>query len=120
MNALISIRHHLIGQAQVQTVNARELHAFLENGARFNEWIKTRIHDYGFQEGHDYMRFELLAGMMMAENGGDLGGRDSAQKIVALNSRGYSSFGQQCGIEYSPTRDMAKERAMVERNAKGK
>src|SRR5260364_326881 len=120
MNALISIRHHLIGQAQVQTVNARELHAFLENGARFNDWIKKRIADYGFQEGHDYMRFELPAGMKMAENGGDLGGIDSAQKNVALKSMGYSSFGQQGRIEYALTLDMAKELAMVERNAKGK
>src|SRR5260363_399146 len=101
MNAFIPIHHHLIGQAQVQTVNARELHAFLENGARFNDWIKKRIADYGFQEGHDYMRFELPAGMKMAENGGDLGGIDSAQKNVALKSMGYSSFGQQGRIEYA-------------------
>src|SRR5260364_143280 len=120
MNAFIPIHHHLIGQAQVQTVNARELHAFLENGARFNDWIKKRIADYGFQEGHDYMRFELPAGMKMAENGGGLGGIDSAQKNVALKSMGYSSFGQQGRIEYALTLDMAKELAMVVRNAKGK
>ncbi len=59
MNALIPIRQHLIGQAQVQTVNARELHAFLEVGKDFSTWIKDRIAQYEFIEGCDYLLTEI-------------------------------------------------------------
>lgn len=42
------------GQAQ-QTVNARELHAFLESKQEFSNWIKNRIEDYGFLDGVDFL-----------------------------------------------------------------
>jgi phage anti-repressor protein len=116
----IPVTHSLIGDAEVQSVNARELHAFLESKIRFNDWIRQRIEQYGFKEGDDYARFELDAGMKMTEAGGDLGGLDNAQKNVALESMGYKSFGQQGRIEYAITLDMAKELSMVERNDKGK
>ena len=40
-----------------QTVNARELHAFLEVQTRFNGWIATRINEYGFVENQDFIIF---------------------------------------------------------------
>lgn len=120
MNELIKVTDSKVGAGQAQTVNARELHAFLGSKVRFNDWIKKRIADFGFQDGFDFVRFELQAGMKMAENGGEIGGVASSQKNVALQSMGYESSGQQGRIEYAITLDMAKELAMVERNAKGK
>ncbi|MCM1128995.1 MAG: phage antirepressor KilAC domain-containing protein [Alistipes senegalensis] len=117
---LIKINQQAINGNAVQTVNARELHAFLEVKTRFNDWIKKRIEEYGFVEGVDFVKFELPAGMKMSENGGEIGGIGNAQKNVALESMGYESFGQQGRIEYAISLNMAKELAMVERNEKGK
>ena len=37
-----------------ETVNARELHSFLENRRDFSAWIKARVIRYGFIEGVDF------------------------------------------------------------------
>lgn len=37
-----------------QVVNARELHAFLEVGKRFADWVTDRIEKYGFVDGEDF------------------------------------------------------------------
>ncbi|GKS68950.1 hypothetical protein W03_09540 [Nitrosomonas sp. PY1] len=120
MNQIIKLSNSEIGNETVQTINARELHSFLESGVRFNDWIKKRITDYGFIEGRDYVRVQLSAGMKMTENGGDIGGIANSQNNVALESMGYESHGQQGRIEYAISLDMAKELSMVERNEKGK
>src|SRR5208337_3848389 len=39
------------------TVNARDLHAFLEVGSAFKDWIARRIQDYDFQDGKDFCSF---------------------------------------------------------------
>lgn len=90
MNELIAIRNDVAGLRVTQTVNARELHAFLEVGTRFNDWIASRIEQYGFQGFLDYAVF--------TEN--QVKGRPT--------------------VEYAITIDMAKELSMVERNEKGK
>ena len=38
-----------------QTVNARELHGFLESKQKFSDWIKARIKDYDFVEDQDFV-----------------------------------------------------------------
>jgi len=83
------VNRPVAGQAQ-QTVNARELHAFLENRDHFSTWIKDRISQYGFVENQDFVSFSEIP-----ENGGRR-------------------------IEYALSLDMAKELSMVERNAQGK
>lgn len=82
-----------IGGASVQTVNARDLHAFLEVGKDFSTWIKDRIEAYGFTENADYVVFTEI---------------------------GENPSGGRPAKEYALTLDMAKELCMVERNAKGK
>jgi len=47
---LISITERHIGATRVPTVNARELHAFLEVQTQFKDWIARRIDDYSFEE----------------------------------------------------------------------
>ena len=57
MNELISLTQSSINGELVQTVNARELHAFLEVQTRFNDWIAARIEKYGFVENQDLVVF---------------------------------------------------------------
>ncbi len=85
----VLVNRPVAGQAQ-QTVNARELHAFLEVQTRFNDWIKNRVDEYGFIENQDFIAF--------------------TENLVNGGRR----------IEYALSLDMAKELSMVERNAKGK
>jgi anti-repressor protein len=55
MQPLIPLTTQQIGDDTIQTVNARELHAFLEVGKDFSTWINTRIQQYGFVENQDYV-----------------------------------------------------------------
>ena len=91
MNELIPLHSQTIDGNAVETVNARELHAFLESKQDFSTWIKNRIADYDFVENQDFVRFH--------------------KKMEANNAT---------MIEYHITLDMAKELSMVERNEQGK
>lgn len=77
----------------VQTINARDLHEFLEVGKDFSTWIKDRIAQYGFEENQDFLVF---------------------------TETGENSSGGRPAKEYHISLDMAKELSMVERNDKGK
>ena len=94
MNDIIQVSSRTIGNESVQTVNARELHSFLEVGKDFTTWIKDRIAQYGFIEGQDFA-------------------------IYLLPSFGEKGQGRDLK-EYAITTDMAKELSMVERNERGK
>ncbi|WP_375707586.1 antA/AntB antirepressor family protein [Bartonella sp. AA1HLJMS] len=112
MNTLIKITEQTIGKETVQTVNARELHTFLEVNIRFNDWTSRRVEEYSFQENQDFVSF--------------------TQKRVKPNAsqenQGFVSFGKNLpkpkggrpSTEYHLTLDMAKELSMVERNEKGR
>lgn len=82
-----------IGDDTVQTVNARDLHAFLAVGKDFSNWIKDRIGQYGFTQGVDF---------------------------VVFANPGENPSGGRPAKEYAITIDMAKELSMVERNEQGK
>ena len=90
MANLIQISNNKISDYEVKTVNARELHQFLEIKSRFNDWINNRIRDFGFLENQDFVTVtkNLVSG--------------GSQKEIYLSI------------------DMAKELSMVERNEKGK
>ncbi|WP_375680785.1 MULTISPECIES: antA/AntB antirepressor family protein [unclassified Bartonella] len=90
MNTLIEISEQVIDQETVQTVNARDLHAFLEITSKFADWIKNRIKECNFRENIDFIGFSKNL---------EKGGRPS--------------------IEYYITLDMAKHLSMIERNDKG-
>lgn len=55
MHDLIKIQPQNIGGQAIETVNARDLHGFLESRQDFSNWIKNRIEQYGFVEGVDYL-----------------------------------------------------------------
>lgn len=96
INELIKVAERQIGDGAIQTVNARDLHAFLEVGKDFSNWMKGRIEQYGFVENQDFVCSPILASKERSGRGG------SNRK------------------EYAISLDMAKELAMVERNDKGK
>ncbi|MFS1582406.1 MAG: antA/AntB antirepressor family protein [Candidatus Arsenophonus phytopathogenicus] len=98
MSNLINIETKNINGELIQTVNARDLHAFLEIGKDFTTWIKDRIKQYGFIENQDYIIVENL----------------SSPKSGSAKSR------QRPMSDYHISLDMAKELSMVERNEKGK
>ncbi|WP_273755830.1 antA/AntB antirepressor family protein [Bartonella sp. MM73XJBT.G] len=92
MNTLIPISEQTVGQEIVQTVNARNLHAFLEAKRDFSNWIKDRIIKYNLEEGIDYI-------LTLAKTG-------ERQNVVLK--------------EYYLTLNVAKELSMVENNKKGR
>jgi len=97
MQALINIEQKQIGTQFVQSVYARDLHAFLEVRRDFTTWIKQRIAKFGFVENQDFVVFDSPVPVNQVCHGGD---RRSKEYFVAL--------------------DMAKELSMVERTPKGK
>lgn len=93
MQPLIPLTTQHIGDDAIQTVNARELHAFLGSKRQFADWIAYRIQKYGFVENQDFARFS-----QKCEN--PQGGRTAKEFVLTLN--------------------MAKELCMVENSAKGR
>lgn len=56
MKELIPIDHSEINHQSVQTVNARELHSFLESKQDFSTWLKAKVLDNPFfMENQDYV-----------------------------------------------------------------
>ena len=92
MNELIKVAERHIGDGTIQTVNARDLHAFLGVGKVFAAWIQDRIQQYGFVENQDFVMTVSKTGIR--------------QNVIQK--------------DYYLSLDMAKELAMVERNDKGK
>lgn len=86
MNELIKIEQ----KNGIETVNAKDLHEFLDCKRDFSTWIKDRIDKYNFIENMDFSTIR----------GESKGGRPS--------------------IEYHISIDMAKELSMVENNERGR
>ncbi|MFZ4856128.1 MAG: phage antirepressor KilAC domain-containing protein [Desulfuromonadaceae bacterium] len=92
-NQLIPVVTRPVGSETIQTVNARDLHEFLENKDRFATWIKDRIEQFDFVENQDF---------------------------VSYSENSEKPRGGRPALEYALTLNMGKELSMVERNAKGK
>jgi len=48
MKNIIKIQTQQIGTEKVNSVNAREIHEYLEVNTRFNDWINRAIEKYDF------------------------------------------------------------------------
>ena len=92
MNELIKLNNTTIGEQEVNTVNARELHAFLEVGRDFSNWIKARLETLGSVKNEDYLLTKI------------------GEQLPS---------GTKYKIEYYLTLDVAKHLAMMEKNEKG-
>lgn len=97
MTELIPILQTQFNGAEINSVNARDLHAVLESKYQFADWIKTRLDEVDAIENIDYI-------------------------IVSEKSETMSEAGKKASIkkEYILTIDIAKEIAMLERNEVGK
>ncbi|EJF85544.1 hypothetical protein MCY_01105 [Bartonella rattimassiliensis 15908] len=93
MNTLIPILEQTIDQETVQTVNARDLHAFLEVGKDFSDWITDRIKKYNLLENQDFVCSPNLA------------------------SKGRGGHNRK---DYHLILSVAKELSMLENNKKGR
>jgi len=91
LNELIKINRRNIGDGEVPTVSARELHGFLGSKRQFSNWIIYQINAFRFIEGVDFIKLN---------------------NFVSSDSKPIT--------EYHLTIDMAKELSMVERNEKGR
>lgn len=89
---LIQITPRQLGDQTAPTVNARELHSFVQSKQEFANWMKARIEKFGFTEGEDYVVDKFVNNPQ--------GGRPT--------------------LDYHLSIDMAKELAMVENNDKGR
>ena len=54
MDSLIQITKNTINAAEINSVNAREIHKYLEVKTKFADWIKRAIEKYDFIENQDY------------------------------------------------------------------
>ncbi len=99
MSDLITIYNTEMGGTGIKSVNARDLHIFLEVGKVFGAWMAGRIKKYNFVENEDYVCFPKR------ESGTD---------------KGIAARGGHNKKDYHLSIDMAKELAMVEKTDKGK
>ena len=92
MNELIPLQPQTINGNAVETVSARELHAFLEVGKDFSTWIKNRLETLGSVKNEDYLLTKI------------------GEQLPS---------GTKYKTEYYLTLDVAKHLAMMEKNEKG-
>lgn len=89
---LIAIKRRQIGEGEIQTVNARDLHTVLRVGKDFSTWIKAQIERARLIDGRDY---------------------------VKLTQKGELSATGQTLIEYHLSLDAGKHIAMMSGTDKG-
>ena len=92
MTNIIKVTKNEIGNAELNSVNAKEIHDYLQVKTRFDMWIGRAISKYDFKENIDY--------------------------TVLKNE--YAEKWEFSPTEYIVTMDMAKELAMLENNPKGR
>lgn len=94
MKELVAIKKTVIGTEEVNSVDARELHSFLESKQEFAHWIKAKVLENAFfQENQDF--------------------------ILLVNSNKQVSHGGHNKKDYALTLDTAKKVAMAEQTARG-
>lgn len=94
----VAVSSENIGGDEVNAVDARELHRWLDVGKHFASWFQKRVKEYGFTEGEDWIEVR--------------------NNLASQN--GEARHGGHNRREYLITIDMAKELAMVERNDRGR
>ena len=57
MQNIIKVTKNEIGNAELNSVNARDIHNYLQVKTRFNDWINRAITKYDFKENIDFYSF---------------------------------------------------------------
>ena len=94
MTNIIKVTKSEIGNAELNSVNARDIHNYLQVNSKFADWIKRAISKYDFKENIDY--------------------------TVLKNEKKLNDGVCRPFTDYIVTMDMAKELAMLENNPKGR
>jgi len=81
MNELITISKSTIDGETVNTVNARDLHSFLDVGKDFSTWIKVQVDRARLVENRDYLVFP-----QKGENIMGLSGRPTIDYFLAIDA----------------------------------
>lgn len=53
-----------------ETINARDLHAFLQSKRQYADWIKAKLNKVGFREGIDYLLHKFVKQVSEKRHGG--------------------------------------------------
>lgn len=120
MQEMVKIFQYKIGDEEINSVNARELHKILKSKQKFANWIQNRLKATMADENIDYIVAEVPAdgvfhGVM--KNPLDHAGMVAGE---VLNNSIKNPLGGRPAKEYIITLDLAKEFSMLEKNAKGK
>lgn len=62
MNSLIQITKNMINGVEINSINAREIHEYLEIKTPFSMWIKRAIEKYDFLENEDFTTHKFVNG----------------------------------------------------------
>lgn len=95
MNEPIANARTALGGETVPTVNARDLHRFLEVGKDFSTWIKAQIERGRLVENRDYVTFENLS----SPNSGSAKARPQVLTEYALTLEAAKHIGMMSGTE---------------------
>ncbi len=120
MQEMVKIFQYKIGDEEINSVDARELHKILESKQKFADWIQNRLKATMADENIDYIVAEVPAdgvfhGVM--KNPLDHAGMVAGE---VFNNSIKNPLGGRPAKEYIITLDLAKEFSMLEKNAKGK
>ncbi|MGR6981770.1 antA/AntB antirepressor family protein [Testudinibacter sp. P27/CKL/0425] len=101
------------------SINARDLHRFLESKRQFANWIKSKIDQYGFKQGEDFAIVESFCKPEMTSKK-STGENLSLTNLLSAKNKQSTKARPQMQIDYHISLNMAKELAMLERNQQGK
>lgn len=110
---LLPIQEKYYQGVTTHSVNARDLHAFLEVKSRFDDWFRNRVNDElcDFQENRDYWIILNCSNFAPKKIGAK---NNQSSKGKAKTRGGHNQ------VNYHISLNMAKELAMLERNQQGK
>lgn len=114
----IEIKSYILGNEEINAVNARDVHKFLGNKRQFSDWIKQRISDTQAELNYDY--FILPQNLELEDEESDEATENTDLGLISQNCEIKKRGGDRRSIDYIITLDLAKEFAMLEKNAKGK
>lgn len=107
-NSVVPVSETSINGKLQQTVSAKQLHAFLNIGRDFSNWIKGRIEQYGFTLNDDFLLSDYSPKL------GNNNLNELTPNLAKNTRRGRPEK------DYILTIGTAKELAMIENNEKGR
>lgn len=115
MQEMVKIFQYKIGDEEINSVNARELHKILKSKQEFANWIQNRLKVTMADENIDYIIMEMPTNGVF-----DKVAKNSTEREEVFNNSIKNPLGGRPAKEYIITLDLAKEFSMLEKNAKGK